>query len=213
MRIVVAAIGVLLATAAAVYAQWGYNYNYSSTAGEGYARGMAAAVRSAGMANVYNAQAAVASEQARTLELDNRLKYTNAFFENRRQNQMARAAARQPALTTEQMYRIAHQLAPKPLTSPELDPLTGDIGWPTVLSDPAFDANRAQLAQLFKLRATDPGGFSGQQLSELRTCVAEFQAALAARIDQFRPQEFIVAKRFLQRLDYAADKSAVASNL
>lgn len=212
MRIVISAIGLVLASSAVVYSQW-YTDNYASTAAEGYARGMGAAVRSAGMANLYNSQAAIASEQARRLELDNRLRYTNTFFEARRQNRMARAAERQPALTTEQMYRIAHQLAPKPLTSLELDPLTGEIGWPTVLRDPAFDASRTQLEQLFKLRVTNPGGFSGQSLSELHTCVDGFQGELKARIDQYRPMEFIAAKRFLQSLDYAADKSAIATNL
>jgi hypothetical protein len=84
------AIGVpvllLLLTGRIVSAQWGgYSY-HASTAEEGIQRGFADVVRSQGMANLYNAQAATEVEKARSAYLDNQYKATQTYFEMRRYN-------------------------------------------------------------------------------------------------------------------------------
>ncbi len=77
---------------------WG-GYDDGGTAAGSYLNGMANVVRSAGYANVMNSIAAQNYEQAYSADLDNRLKYTNTYFEMRRVNQAARAEARSPAPT------------------------------------------------------------------------------------------------------------------
>src|SRR5262245_16429695 len=65
-----AAILLLLVPSGVVFGQWGYSY-HSSTLEEGVQRGFADVVRSQGMANLYNAQAAGQFESARSQYLDN----------------------------------------------------------------------------------------------------------------------------------------------
>ena len=55
--------------------------------------GMANVVRSAGYANVMNSIATQNYEQAYSADLDNRLKYTNTYFEMRRNNKEARGGS------------------------------------------------------------------------------------------------------------------------
>ncbi len=64
-------------------------YYHSSTAAEGAARGMADVIRSAGDYNLRTSEAARNVEEARSRNLDNRLKSTQTFFEMRRVNREA----------------------------------------------------------------------------------------------------------------------------
>src|SRR5262245_21051469 len=95
---------ICLVSAPAVFAQWGYDY-HSSTLEEGVQRGFADVVRSQGMANLYNAQAATEAQKARSSYLDNQYKATQTYFEMRRYNTEARRAERSSPLSTEQYVR------------------------------------------------------------------------------------------------------------
>src|SRR4051812_24251793 len=103
---------------------------FSSTVEEGAQRGYADVVRSYGMANLLNSQAANQFEQARRAYIENRLKATQSYFEMRRYNEEARRAMRSTPLSMEQYVRLAREQAPEPLTATQLDPLTGTISWP-----------------------------------------------------------------------------------
>ena len=94
--------GSVLLNAAAAYGQWGrsfYSDNRASTAGESWARGMSDVIRANGAANVMNSRAAINSQEAASMYMDNRLKYTQTYFENRKMNREYRAAERGPLIT------------------------------------------------------------------------------------------------------------------
>ena len=203
------ALGVLAVCVVPTWAQyrggWG---SYSSTAAEGQARGMADVVRSAGQANLMNSAAARNYEEARSRALDNRLKNTSTYFQARAENRAARAAEESPPLTSEQLFRIAHRAAPKALTTQELDPFTGTIDWPILLRDESFLNNRASIEQLFGERAREGRDFSYQTLVQIQTEIDAWIATLSARIKEYRPQDFIEAKRFLESLSHQARKTS-----
>src|SRR4051812_14287260 len=138
----------VLLTGRIVSAQWGYSY-HASTAEEGIQRGFADVVRSQGMANLYNAQAATEAQKARSAALDNQYKATQTYFEMRRYNTEARRAERSPPLSTEQYVRLARVEAPQALTNTQLDPLTGAISWPAPLAIPEYAMYRAQVERVF----------------------------------------------------------------
>src|SRR5262245_26341410 len=108
-RITACVLFLLPAVASAQY--WGGDY-HSSTLEEGMQRGHADVVRSYGMANLLNSQAAQNYEQARKDYLDNRLKATQTYFEMRRYHDEAVKAQRSTPLSHEQYVRLAREDAP-----------------------------------------------------------------------------------------------------
>ena len=84
-----------------------YRPTYSSTYEEGVQRGYADIVRSQGMANLMNSEAAKKYEEARREYLDNRLKATQTYFEMRRVNQEARSRER-----TSPLYYVEINILP-----------------------------------------------------------------------------------------------------
>ncbi|HEX5103922.1 MAG TPA: hypothetical protein VFV87_08940 [Pirellulaceae bacterium] len=183
------------------YGGWPTPYlRHSSTYEEGVQRGYADVVRSWGMSNLLNAEAAKAYEQARRDYLDNRLKATQTYFEMRRYNQDYRNANRPRPLTTEEYVRLARLQAPDRLSVSQLDPFTGQINWPVSLRRPEYDEYRQRIERLFRSRA---GGtvFVYDEIDE--ACDA-FVDRLQLDIEQFEQNDYIRAKNFVQSLAYEA---------
>ena len=181
-----------------------YNWGGGGTAASNYAYGMASVIQSAGQANLMNSMAAGNYEDAASKDLDNRLKYAQKYFETREVNREGRANELGKPLSSEQLFRIAHQSAPKPLVSTELDPVTGQIRWPIILTDPAYAQYRSTFEQVFQMRAINPGEFTAESYLKLQNAADQWVAALTARIAEYKSQDFINAKKFIESLAYEA---------
>lgn len=184
---------------AAVRAQWGdYGY-HSSTLEEGVQRGYADVVRSRGMANLLNSQAATQYEQARKAYIENQLKATQTYFEMRRYNTEARRAEHGTPLSMEQYVRLAREQAPDPLTATQLDPLTGTVSWPAPLRTKEYEPLRKRIDRLFQDRAT---GYL--VYGEIQQAIQELADQLKADIMKFPANDYVAAKKFLDSLIWAA---------
>lgn len=202
-----AVVGTIALAPAAAQAQYyggpggsWYQPSYSSTLEEGAQRGYADIVRSRGMANLMNSQAAKEYELARREYLDNRLHATQTYFEMRRINQEARAAERSSPLSTEQYVRLAHAQAPDRLSVSQLDPFTGQIGWPAALRRTEYAELTSRIDSLFAMRA------KGTVLAydEIHTACDELLAQLKADVNKFKSNDYIQAKNFVSSLSYEA---------
>lgn len=182
-----------------------YQPSYSSTLEEGAQRGYADIVRSRGMANLMNSQAAKEYELARREYLDNRLKATQTYFEMRRYNQEARAAERSSPLSTEQYVRLAHQQAPERLSVSQLDPFTGKVTWPAPLQRAEYAELVGRIDTLFAVRAEGTVLTHG----EIQAACDELLARLQKDISKFKSNDYIQAKHFVQSLSY---ESTLAQN-
>jgi len=180
---------------------WG-GYGGGGTAAGSYLNGMANVVRSAGYYNVMNSVAAQNWEQAYSYDLDNRLKATNTYFEMRRVNAAAKAEARPPAASAEDLARYAAAMAPKRLTSSELDPVTGEVNWPAILTDGRYAKLRENVDQLFSQRQATSGGAGDYRATV--TAIEALRAALLKNIDNYSPNMYIEARNFLDSLQYEA---------
>ena len=180
---------------------WGGGYHHASTAAEGYQRGFADVVRSAGQYNLDTAQAANIGQDTVSKYLDNRAKGTDTYFQMREANRQYRRQLETPPLSSEQLYRIAAEQAPKTLAASDLDPLTGDISWPLVLQGNEYEELRTKLDGLFALRAKQ--GVSSH-VFEIQDVANEGLAQLKANIKDYPPPEYLKAKRFLESLAYSA---------
>lgn len=199
------AIGLVVAAAATGLAQryggYGvYGGGHASTAAEGYQRGFADVLRSAGEANLRNSEAANNYQDARSKDLDNRLKATDTYFEMRRVNKSYRDSQRKPRLSNEQLHRIAAQGRPNRLDPTDLDPITGAIAWPMILQQDTYKAYRKQLETLFAKRAESSGVIGAQAYQAIQKSVGEALATLKENVASYGGKDYIETRRFLESL-------------
>ena len=104
------AAAALLLAGSPAGAQWGMGFNrggYASTAGQAAAYGMSEMMRAQGAQNLENSEAAKNWQDAKTAEIQNRMRWTETYFEMRKTNRDARAAEAGPPVTQEQAIRMA----------------------------------------------------------------------------------------------------------
>jgi len=188
---------------------WGYNRGgYASTAQQAAAYGMSEMMRAQGYQNLENSQAAINWEQAKTQEIQNRLRWTETYFEMRKVNREAQAAERGPPVTKEQAIRMAKDNAPRRLGSAELDPVTGHIGYPPVLLDEPYVDYRARLDKLFAQRAASGGSMPYSDFRAIQSTVSEFIDVLKSRVKDYPSSDYGRARTFLDSLAHEARQPA-----
>lgn len=207
------AIRIALAAAAtcpapAALAQWGgFGFNrggYASTAGQAAAYGMSEMMRAQGSENLLNSEAAKNWEDAKTLDIQNRMQWTETYFDMRKVNREARAAEAGPPVTQEQAIRMARMAAPARLTSTQLDPVTGHITYPIVLMDTPYTVYRDHLDGLFADRAASGGSMSYEKFQEIQTTVSQFIGALKDNVKKYAAGDYGRARTFLDSLAHEA---------
>jgi len=160
-------------------------------------------IRSAGLANLLNSEAAKNYEDARRKYIDNRVYGTDKYFEMREINRRARAAERRPRASLEDIIRYSNMRKPNRLSPSELDPLTGQIGWPALLRDKQFQTQRMELEKVFKERAAY-GYLNPEQQQAAINLTEAMKARLKENINAYSPQLYAQTKAFLNSLSYEA---------
>jgi len=173
---------------------------YASTAGQAAAYGLSDVIRSEGYANLQNSEAAKNWEDAKTKEIDNRQKWTNTYFDMRRTNKEARQAENGPAVTHDQAIRFAKAAAAPRLTSAQLDPVTGHIEYPLLLTEKDYDAYRTDLNKLFADRASSGGSLQFEEFEKIRGTVSKFIDALKTNVSRYPAGDYGRARTFLDSL-------------
>jgi hypothetical protein len=187
------------------YYGWPYG-GYASTAGEGAAIGMADMVRAAGMATLMTSRASVNVEDARSKYIDNEMKATQAWIDRQHMLKSYQDSIRKPPPTSEQLYRMAQMGRPAGLSAKQLDPVSGDIAWPVVLRDDAFASYRDTAQTLFHDAVAKPETFSYGSYSQFQEASDECLAELKSRLKEYRPSDYIEAKKFVESLRYVAQQ-------
>lgn len=199
----------LLLLSTRVQAQWGYRgygggYGYGGgTVAGNYAMGMSDLVRSQGQANLLNSIAAGNLEDARSKDLDNRLKATNTYFELRKMNRSYREQEKSAPTSSEQIYRLAQQGAPRRTNALQLDPVSGAIAWPALFLDARYAAQREQLDKLFGARAA--GNLSPAAFGLMKTATDAMLDILAKSVRDYSVADYSAARAFLRSLAYEAN--------
>lgn len=184
-------------------ARWGgggWGMNWSSTAQEGADQGLAAVVRAQGDANLANSEAAKNWQEAKTLEMQNKLRWTETYFEMRTVNRDKRAAEAGPRVTQEQAIRIAKMGAIPRLQSTQLDPVTGHIEYPFILTSDIYKQYRDRLDSLFAQRAASGGSIRYDDFKTIETTISQFVEVLQKRVTEYRAGDYGQARNFLDSL-------------
>src|SRR5262249_29604436 len=112
-----------------------------------------------------------------------------------------------PPPTSEQLFRMSQVGVPKSLSASQLDPLTGEIAWPLPLQEKRYDQYRIELNNLFRTRADNPADFSYDSYMKVEHVKSQFIDALTANIKDYKPQDWIAAKKFIESLAFEARKA------
>ena len=193
-------------SAAVTSAQWGGGWGgygmggFASTAQQGADEGIAQVVRAQGYANLKNSEAAKNWEEAKTLEIQNRMRWTETYFEMRKTNHNARAAEAGPPVTQEQAIRMAKMAAPPRLGSTQLDPVTGHIDYPRALTSSIYEPYRTQLDKLFSERAASGGSTQYEEYQQIQKVISQFIEALRQQVKSTPAGDYGAARTFLDSL-------------
>ena len=206
------ALGCIL-TAAGASAQWGggMGYNrggYASTAGQAAAYGMSEMARARGAENLQNSEAAKNWQEAKTADIQNRLSWTETYFDMRKENRDRRSEEAGPRVTQEQAIRMARMAAPPRLGSTQLDPVTGHIEYPLILTDDSYAAYRNRLDSLFAHRAETGGSIQFSDYQAIQQAVSKFVDALKQRVKDYPAGDYGKARTFLDSLAHEATMPA-----
>ncbi len=206
------ALGCIL-TAAGASAQWGggMGFNrggYASTAGQAAAYGMSEMARARGAENLQNSEAAKNWQEAKTVDIQNRLLWTETYFDMRKENRDRRAEEAGPRVTQEQAIRMARMAAPPRLGSTQLDPVTGHIEYPLILTDDSYAAYRNRLDSLFAHRAETGGSIQFSDYQAIQQAVSKFVDALKQRVKDYPAGDYGRARTFLDSLAHEATMPA-----
>jgi hypothetical protein len=183
---------------------WGFNRGgYASTAQQAAAYGVSEMLRAQGVNNMENAEAAKGWEEAKTLNMQNKLRWTETYFEMRKVNREARAAEAGPPMTQEQAIRLARMGAPSRLDSTQLDPVTGHIHYPLLLMQDTYAQYRDTLDKIFSERASS-ASLRYEQFQTIQQTIADFIAKLTANIKEYPPADYGSARNFLESLAHEA---------
>jgi hypothetical protein len=169
-------------------------------------QGMASVISARGDAALSASAAAVNLTQADKQMIQNQQAATDTYFQMRATNRAARAVERGPALSMEQLAKIAHDGVPKPLSSNQLDPVSGQLNWPGPLQVDALATYRAQLDELMSEQARY-GSLSYADQTKVRSSVNAMFKALKANISKIPTPDYTSARSFLNSVLYAATKS------
>jgi hypothetical protein len=186
---------------------WGAGFYGSTTIQEGVQRGFADVVRSQGMANLYNSEAAINAETAYSKDLVNQRDYVQMYFDTRRMNDEYRAAERGKPATSEQMFRWAHRDAPQALNTYEFDPLSGQVNWPIALLDPSYAKYRNTTEQYFKARVQKPQSITFSSYEKMQELAENWLVDLKSKILNYKPNDYLRARKFIESLSAEASKS------
>ena len=182
-------------------------YTGGATAAGSALNGMASVISAKGDYNLSTSAAAINMTQAQKQEIQNRQQWTNTYFDMRSTNRTARAAERSPRPTMEQLVRMAHEAAPKPLSPGQMDPVNGRLNWPSALQQAQFRCpTRASWISFLPRGRSTAASTMPIRLAVRQTVDAMFDE-LKTQIRDIPPQDYAGCRNFLESLTYAGSKS------
>jgi hypothetical protein len=192
------------------YGGGGYGIGYGgggvgSTVQGSAMTGMANAISAKGSYNLSTSAAVVNMTQAQKQEIENHQQYTNTYFDMRATNKAARAAEEGPRVTAEQVARMAHEAAPKPLSPGEMNDVTGKLNWPEALQMDIFATDRKKLEELF-VSSSQMGSMNYADQSQARTIINDMNKTLKTQVKSIPGTVYVTCKKFLEGLMFTAAK-------
>ena len=173
-----------------------YAAGYSSV--EGYQRGLADVLRSRGQAAESYSRAAINREEARGKYLDNKLKWTQVYWERKRLGEAERAKDNAADRDRRDRWQQAtRDRSPEVLPPSVYHPGSGIIEWPEPLQSAEYAELRRAIEEELELRASTGTTANSPKIHSL---AREMQEILKTHIRDLSANEYIASRKFLDRL-------------
>ncbi len=166
----------------------------AATAGESYARGISGIISAQGQRNVNDSQAAINLTDARSNQIDNQVKSVNAYWEKKGIYQQHVDEMNKEIQAKRERY-IARR-GSLDLSTDEFDRTTGQVNWPPILTQSAWDPYRTKLDTAFHDRSYN-GALTGDQYMDATTAYNDWRAAILAKKAEYPSQILQQMLRFL----------------
>jgi hypothetical protein len=186
-----------------IYSSGSSIYN-SSTAVEGAGRGAAAVIQASGEYNYNTAAAMVAASQAQSQDVANSAAALNNYFTLKKINESYRALHQGNQAGMGNGVAAARAFGPRRLTPFQYDMASGEINWPAPLLRREFNDYRTRLDELFAARTAANSGLGTDNFDEIAYTIENLEHDLKLSLDDLKPAEYVLAKRFLVNLAYEA---------
>ena len=147
-------------------------------------------------------KAFINAQTAQAMAFDNRLRGIETFFEGRRINKAARALEDGPRPTLEQVIKYSKLRLPRKLTDDQLDPNTGKITWPYVLTDSIYLEEEQVLQGHFHDRVEEGGSIGFEQGEEVNGSVARITDLMKENVSKYASGKYGEARSFMESLRY-----------
>jgi hypothetical protein len=141
-------------------------------------------------------------QETRKLSAENDLLEAKVFYDKKALYHAHRQAHQPPKSTPEQHAQRARQAAPTRLASYQLWARPGYVRWPSLLLHAEYADVRTLLDHLVAQRSPADSGAGSQNCVDIQQGVDRFKTALNSQIKQYKPADYIAAKKFLDSLAY-----------
>jgi hypothetical protein len=174
----------------------------AATAGESYARGISGIISAQGQKNLSDSQAAINLTDARSNQIDNQVKSVNAYWEKKGVYQQHVDAENAQIEAARQRY-IARR-GSLDLSTDEFDRTSGQISWPRILQQSAYDPYRTKLDTIFHDRSYN-GALTGDQYVEATTTYNDWRDAILEQKSEYPSSILQQMLRFLIKVKRELD--------
>ena len=186
----------------------GYYGGGAQTAQGAAMQGMSQVISAAGQYNLATSAAAINMTQAQSNEMRNQVQGVQTFWEMRNLGRAEREKERGPRPTPEELARRAHAGAPSPLNTTQIDPVTGELHWPSALQQSGFDAQRNVVGE-FAVKWVKYGALDYTDQTQVRENIDAMFDSLKSQIRAIPPQDYVACRTFLQSLLYATTRTTL----
>jgi hypothetical protein len=169
-------------------------------------QGMSQVISAQGQANLANSAAAINWTQAESNSLQNQVQGVQTFWAMRDIGAAEREKERGPRPTPEELARRARAGAPRQLNTNQIDPVSGEIHWPSALQQPVFNEQRAPVDTL-AAKWVKYGSLDYSDQTSMRQNVDGMFDTLKGQISAIPPQDYTQCRSFLQSLLYATTRT------
>lgn len=182
------------------YTPYGYGFPYGGgySPVEGYQRGLADVIRARGQAAENLSRARVNNEEAREKYLENQEKWTEIYWQRKRLAEAERAKEHAEDRERRERWLASKRDRQPPTLAPgQFNAETGELEWPEALQGAIYADYRQRIEAELELQATTG---TTENAGKIRSLARGMQSVLKDHIHELSPNDYIAARKFLDRL-------------
>jgi hypothetical protein len=155
-----------------------------------------------------SAEAGKINQETREKSALNDLLETKVYYDKRGLYHAYKETHKVTRATAEQYAEWAKKAGPTRIAADQLWIKPGYLRWPSMLRHDDFAVARGQIDTLMNQRSPTDSGIGSDNCVQVAARVDAFKLTLAAKIKQYKPADYLAARRFLDNIALEAQNPA-----